>query len=179
MNRTLQLVAVLAFIIGWAGIANASLMRYNVTVVSSPHFTGYLGYMSFSNPGPGDIFSSIADWHFELNGYVFDASIPGSTAGGTFRVNSNGVVTSDVSLVCAFRCIPASYPLFQLGTSSLFFIRELGLLSFSGPNSDFFDSAVISYSAPIDVSAQIPAPASLGLFGLGLISLRWSRLKKA
>lgn len=117
---------------------------------------------------------SILDWRFEFAGQVLDATSPGASAGGYFKVDASGEVDSDAKFICVIACM-VDIPSFGSDEYFLQFSRDVGVL-YTGET--LYD-ATVSYSGPIEVSGQAPVPATLALVGLGLFGLRWSRHKKA
>ncbi len=51
--------------------------------------------------------------------------------------------------------------------------------SYNSGNSGYIEAIGLDIGIRIDASSQVPAPATLALFGLGLAGLGWSRRKKS
>jgi uncharacterized protein (TIGR03382 family) len=171
--------------------AQAGFIRYDMSYLpgGSPTVPAYEGYMTFSDMGPvpGNIWSNIVDWEFEVDSFVFDPTNTAAWGGGVFEVDAVGNVVRDFDLIDSGGTPTLFFPCFSSSgdCSAASSSADSTVLSFQsfvvgtivkypgGGSSEPNFGGTISYSGPIII--PVPASASLVLFGLGALLHRRRR----
>ncbi|MAT94467.1 MAG: hypothetical protein CME59_17975 [Halioglobus sp.] len=173
--------------------ASADLLRYDVTVAWAQGGAEVAtGYMIFEDAGPvpGDIWPSIVDWYFDVDGFVVS---PANTVAAELDA-SMLTVDADYHILSDFRYTPSLAPGVCFSTSAqcywyddvnLSFSRDLQGFSISVRNDLYFapvGSGRGTYSDPIEVSISLPGTAGLlaiALAGLVIVGFRVSPVASA
>lgn len=183
--KTITRLLHLAIFILWSGTVSAGPITYQFNM---PAFTGgaFLGQTSILDVTVDNGNLSTANQSYlntQITALMVD--IAGTIFGGptTSFEGSLAFITTDAS----------SIPTLDLSTdfdaravfSSGGFLIQVGTRDGSGPTQYFAQTPNDVGFIPNDIvvrgsiANQVPAPATLALFGLGLVGLGWSRRKKA
>lgn len=193
MNRIL---IVLAFS-GWAGTANATLIDFEAGLDSAFTYSGVTNGTPFdASPGTGyvSVLNTTSSNQFVFNPSGASPSSFNWNSSGTFDLTSfiiagawgnqtltfEGLNNSSLLFTTAFAVTPAAVT-FVANWSGIDQLRiTTGPTSYTNTVSGgsgqhwVLDNLLINENP-----SQVPAPATLALFGLGLAGLGWSKRKTA